>query len=566
MSYPRQVEALVRHLSIVPFLDRLAEASPGSVDHETWNAIVEQAARFAEGVIDPLDATLDRIGARVEDGRVVCAPGHRDAWARFAGDGWLTLALPEESGGQGLPLVVTTACEEIFNRASCAFTMLATPNRTAAAMLSGAADAATCAAWVPRLASGEWAATICISEPDAGSDVARVRTRATRRDDGSWRVSGEKCWISYGDHDLTTRIGHCMIARSSDAPGVRGLSLFLVPDRRDDGMPNGVTLRRIEEKLGLHGSPTCVLGFEDAHAIPIGEEGRGLQTLFHMMLLMRLACAPQGVGVAEAALATALGYAQERRQGGDPAAAPVAIVDHADVQRQLLRMAGRVEVARGLALTAAVAMDLGERAPEADRGGWLALAQFLLPLAKDLSARLAFDVASGALQVLGGAGYTREWPVERYLRDARVFAVFEGTSGIQAIDMVHRRLWRDRGEGLALFLSAARGDLADDPRSASVSGVLDCLEGVMRTVDGWRNAVRDADAGATAFLELCGLAVGGWIALRLVRLAGQDDVGRRLAAAASFYLAELPALAAAEARLATLGAARLDGFAAYLGS
>lgn len=566
MSYTRQVEALVRHLSIMPFLDRLAEASPESVDHETWSAIVEQAARFAEGVIDPLDATLDRVGARVEDGRVVCVPGHREAWAQFVGDGWLTLALPEESGGQGLPLVLTTACEELFNRASCAFTMLATPNRTAAAMLNGAADAATCAAWVPKLASGEWAATICISEPDAGSDVGRVRTRAMRGDDGSWRVTGEKCWISYGDHDLATRIGHCMIARSSDAPGVRGLSLFLVPNCGDDGTPNGVALRRIEDKLGLHGSPTCALGFEGAHAIPIGEEGRGLQTLFHMMLLMRLACAPQGVGVAEAALATALGYARERRQGGDPTAAPVPIVAHPDVQRQLLRMAGRVEVARGLALTAAAAMDLGERAPEADRGAWLALAQFLLPLAKDLSARLAFDVASGALQVLGGAGYTQEWPVERYLRDARVFAVFEGTSGIQAIDMVHRRLWRDRGEGLALFLAAARGDLADDPRSASVSAVLDRLEEVMRTVDGWRSEVREADAGATAFLELCGLAVGGWIALRLVRFAGQDEVGRRLAAAADFYLAELPALAEAEASLATLGAARLDGFAAYVGS
>jgi hypothetical protein len=308
-----------------------------------------------------------------------------------------------------------------------------------------------------------------------------------------------------------------------------------------------------------------VLGFEEAHAIPIGQPGRGLQTLFHMMLLMRLACAPQGVGVAEAALATALGYARDRRQGGDPAATPVPIVTHADVQRQLLRMAGRVEVARGLALVAAVTMDLGERAPEADRAGWLALAQFLLPLAKDISARLAFDVASGALQVLGGAGYTREWSVERRLRDARVFAVFEGTSGIQAIDMVHRRLWRDRGEGLNRFLSAARGDLIDDPRSRTVAGVFDRLEDVMRTVGGWRDTARDADAGATAFLELCGLAVGGWIALRLVRFAGEDETGRRLAAAAAFYLAELPALAEAEARLATLGAARLDGFAAYLG-
>lgn len=564
MTYARQVDALVRQLSIAPFLDDLARAEPDAVDLPTWAAIVEQAARFAEGVIDPLDPVLDRTGATLQSGRVVTAPGHREAWARFAGDGWLTLALPEDAGGQGLPLLLTTACEELFNRASSAFTMLATPNRTAAAMLAKAADAATRAAWVPKFASGEWTATICISEPDAGSDVARIRTRATRGDDGIWRVTGEKCWISYGDHDLAARIGHCMLARTSNVPGIGGLSLLLVPDTRDNGRANGVAVRRIEEKLGLHGSPTCVLGFEGAEATLIGTEGRGLQTLFHMMLLMRLSCAPQGVGVAEAALATALGYARDRRQGGDPAAPPVPIVAHADVQCQLLRMAGRVEVARGIALASAAVMDLADRAPEAERAGWLALAQFLLPIAKDHSARLAFDVASDALQVLGGAGYTRGWPVERRLRDARVFAVFEGTSGIQAIDMLHRRLWRDGGDGLQRFLAAARRDLGDDPDSAALAAMLDRLEAVAATLTERQDMVREAEAGATAFLDLCGLVVGGWIALRLLRFAGDDPVARRLQAAARFHLAELPARVEAEAQLATLGAPRLDGIGDYL--
>ena len=306
------------------------------------------------------------------------------------------------------------------------------------------------------------------------------------------------------------------------------------------------------------------MGFENSAATLIGAADRGLQTLFHMMLLMRLACAPQGVGVAQAALATALDYARDRRQGGDPAAPPVALIAHADVQRQLLRMAGRVEVARGIALAAATVMDLVECAPPADRAGWSALAQFLLPVAKDVSARLAFDVSSEALQVLGGAGYTRAWPVERRLRDARVFAVFEGTSGIQALDLVHRRLWRDRGEGLHRFIAAARADCDDRAESRIVTAVLDRLEAVAATLGGWAGTPREAEAGATAFLDLCGLAVGGWIALRLVRLAGDDPVARRLAAAARFTLAELPARVEVEAGLAVLGAARLDGFVDYI--
>ena len=565
MSYPRHAETLTRQLEIAPFLGVLEVLAPGIVDHETWSAIIDHAARFASDVIDPLDAVLDREGARLINGRVVTASGHRAAWRQFAGDGWLTLALPEAAGGQGLPLVLLTACEELFNRASPAFTMLATPNRTAAAMLDGAAEPEVRKSWVPRLASGEWAATICISEPDAGSDVGRIRTRAARDETGIWRVTGDKCWISYGDHDLAARIGHCMLARSSDVPGVRGLSLFLVPSTDEHGLANGIEVRRVEEKLGLHGSPTCVLGFDGAQASLIGAEGRGLQTLFQMMLLMRLSCAPQGVGVAEAALSTALGYARDRRQGGDPTARPIAIIDHADVQRQLLRMAGRVEVGRGIALAAAAVMDLSERCTAADeRAGWVALAQFLLPIAKDFSARLAFDVASGAVQVLGGAGYTREWPVERYLRDARVFAVFEGTTGIQALDMLHRRLWRDESEGLRRFLNIARADLLDHPLAAVTARTLDRLESVSRTLNSWREAPREAEAGATAFLDLCALAVGGWIAWRLVRFAGDDRVGARIKAAARFFLEELDARSEAEARLATLGAGRLDVIADYL--
>ncbi|WP_395397283.1 acyl-CoA dehydrogenase family protein [Novosphingobium sp. BL-8A] len=564
MEYQSHVDALVRHLEITPFLSDLRDVG-ADVDLDTWAHVVAQAGRMAEELVAPLDPVLDRVGARVVDGRVQTAPGHREAWTRFADGGWLGLPLPEALGGMGLPLVLQGACEELLNRASPAFAMLTTPGRTAAELLVESAPGELADEWVPRLLSGEWGATICISEPDAGSDVGRIRTRAVKDENDEWRVTGEKCWISYGDHDLTARIGHFMLARSGREQGVRGLSLFLVPDGDGTGARNGVFVRRIEEKLGLHGSPTCVLGFEGARASLIGQEGRGLQTLFHMMLRMRLSCGPQGIGVASGAYQTALRYAQERRQGGAPDAPPVSIAEHADVQRMLLRMAGRVETARGLALACAAALDLAGRAADAEaRAGWLSLAQFLLPVVKDGSARLAFDVASGALQVLGGAGYTREWPVEQRLRDARVFAVFEGTSGIQAIDMLHRRLWREEGAGLARFLVLAFAELRDDEPSCELAGALDLLERTAADLSAMRGAARDAESGASAFLDMCGMAACGWIALRVVHGAGDDVVGARMKAAARFYLAELPARIKAQAGLAVLGADRLDGIAALL--
>ncbi|WP_443478503.1 acyl-CoA dehydrogenase family protein [Novosphingobium aerophilum] len=564
MQYQSHVDALVRHLEITPFLSDLAEAGV-EVDPETWGHVVTQAGRMAEELVAPLDPVLDRQGAQVACGRVRTAPGHREAWARYAQDGWLGLPLPEAMGGMGLPLLLQGACEELLNRASPAFAMLATPGRTAAELLLESAAEELAGEWVPRLLSGEWAATICISEPDAGSDVGRIRTRAVKGEDGAWRVTGEKCWISYGDHDLAGRIGHFMLARSGEGQGVRGLGLFLVPDGDGEGARGGVFLRRIEEKLGLHGSPTCVLGFENAPAVLIGQEGRGLQTLFHMMLRMRLSCGPQGIGVASGAFETALRYAQERRQGGAPDAPPVPIAAHADVQRMLLGMAGRIETARGLALACATALELGSRAADGDaRAQWLSLAQFLLPIVKDGAARLAFDVASEALQVLGGAGYTCEWPVEQRLRDARVFSVFEGTSGIQAIDMLHRRLWREEGEGLARFLAWARGELRDGEPSRQLAQVLDLLERTAADLSAMRGAARGAEAGATAFLDLCGMAACGWMALRLVHRAGDDAVGRRMKAAARFHLAELPVRAEAQAGLARLGAERLEGIAALL--
>ncbi|MGI4877326.1 MAG: acyl-CoA dehydrogenase family protein, partial [Janthinobacterium lividum] len=504
----------------------------------------------------PIDASLDHEGVRLVNGRVVTSAEHKRVWSAFAAGGWPSLSVPVAQGGQGLPLLVQSACDELFNRGSAAFSMLPTPARTGALVLAEFADDATSTAWGPKLASGEWTATICISEPDAGSDVGRIRTRATRDEAGTWRIDGEKAWISFGDHDLASRIGHFMIARSSPAVGVRGLSLFLVPSTTDDGGPNGVFVRRIEEKMGLHASPTCMMGFEAAAATLIGAEGRGLQQLFTMILRMRLSVGAEGIGVAARAFDVALDYARERKQGGASDQPPVAIINHVDIQRQLLSMAGRVETGRGLTLAAAAAMDLVERETNLEKRAQLGdFVQWILPIVKDYGARTGFDVASEAIMLLGGAGYTREWPVEQAARDARVFAIFEGTSGIQALDMLHRRLWRDGGRGLAAFVALARADVADVPAAAAA---IERLQSISAQLVAWQSRPRNADAGAAHYLNLCALAAAGWIAARLLSVP-EGPAAVRLRRAGRAFLTELPARVESEAMLALTGEASMNG-------
>lgn len=562
MSFATNAAALLFHMEASPLAARLRAVDPDLFDTDTAAMVLHEAARFFEDRWAAQDSSFDREGCRVEDGRVRISAVERQAWADFTAAGWLTLNLSADHGGQGLPLLVQTAFEELSNRASPSLSMLAAPTRTGAFLLSTHAPEDVQKEWLPKLASGEWNTTICMSEPDAGSDVGRVRTRAAL-DGETWRVTGEKCWISFGDHDLSERIGHLLLARTEDAPGVRGLSLFLVPDRLADGSRNQVFTRRIEEKLGLHGSPTCALGFEGSEATLIGQRGRGLQQLFDMVLRMRLSVNPQGCGVGAKVVDIAIAYAAERKQGGPADQPPVPIASHADVQRQLLSMAGRLEAIRGVGLAAAASLDLAERSPDADeRTRMLALAQWLLPLAKDMAARTGFDLASDAVQVLGGAGYTREWPVEQALRDARVFSVFEGTTGMQAIDILHRRLWRERGEGLDVFMALAADTLtkAREEDAALLSPVLDRLKQTAAQLTGWQDAPQEADAGATHFLELASLAAAGWTALFLLTKTAEGPEARAVQAGARYFLTELDARSRQAAALALLGAERLALF------
>lgn len=491
-----------RSLALLPVTPGWAKlcSQRSDIDLDTVAAVLEEAARFAERHIAPLNAAGDRQGCRLQDGRVRLPDGFAEAYAAMGRDGWLGIDIPERLGGQGLPLVLHAAASVGFERAGMAFMMAHGGSRGAALMLARVAPDVA-AEWVPRLAVGDWTATICISEPDAGSDVGRIRTRGEHTAAG-WRIYGSKCWISFGDHDMGSRIGHCLLARTGSGTGTRGLSLFLVPDRDADGRRNRITPSRVEEKMGLHGSPTCVLDFDGAEAILLGEEGRGLPQLFTMIERMRLQTACQGVGIAEAAVDIAHAYAGARLQGGDPAAPPVPIAQHADVRRQILTFEAPAEALRALVLELATLDDP-------------ALSGFLLPLAKNFGAEIAFAAASGAMQVLGGAGYTREWPVEQLLRDSRVIAIYEGTTGMQAQDFLHRRLLREQGMGLAAFRAKALPEVAaaEQPARQVADGLIDRFATLSDRILQGRVA---PDLAADGYLRAGWHAVSGWMACRLL--------------------------------------------------
>lgn len=524
---PADTDLLAEHFEHADEIARVRTLIPSFAEAsaETASAILAEAARFAEERLAPLNETMDRAGAQFDGNAVKTVAGHVETWAAFVEDQWPSLGHALEHGGQQLPLSLTLAVQELFDRSCPAFGMLVTPQRSAARLIEAFGDEAQQAAWLPGLASGRIGATICISEAGAGSDLGQMRTRAFLDDRNEWRITGEKCWISFGHHDLTERILHCVLARS-DTPQSQSpeISLFLVE------AGGGVVVRRIEEKLGLHGSPTCALGFENAPATLLGTRGRGLQQMFVMISQMRLSVGIMGLGIAAGCVDTALSYAEERRQGGKPGA-PIPIVQHLDVQRQLLEMASRVEVLRGLVLSTANLADIAryERDPSLSESA-AALVQWLLPIVKTFGAEAGFDTASDAIQVLGGAGYTRDWPIEQALRDARVLAVFEGTSGIQALDLTHRRVVRD-GSGLAAFLQRARA-AHDDPR---LGRCLELLEDAATKIRAMDNS-GDVDASASAFLRLAILAAGGWIAGRFLRLPNDIPARRRMRAAAEYWL------------------------------
>jgi alkylation response protein AidB-like acyl-CoA dehydrogenase len=518
------------------------------IDEQTSDMILEQAVRLAAEKLAPLAASGDHAGCTLDQGRVHLPAGTRQTWEDWCELGFPMLALALEKDGMDLPLSLQCAIQELCDGTNMAFGMLAINQRCAIAALSSAfippESKSMIDAWLPRLGSGEITSTIAISEPQAGSDVGRILTSARQEQDGSWLLNGSKIWISYGDHDATDQILHLMLARVPNGEtGTRGLGLFAVPRLldEDESKANGITVLRLEEKMGLHASPTCVLDIRDARGWLIGEPGKGLQALFVMMNGMRLAVSVQGAAIASAAALHALAYANERPQGGRPDSKAVMICEHADVRRMLLEMIADSELARAFSLRTACLLDQAAQGGEA-AADLLALAELMLPMAKTLGAETGFRTANTGIQVLGGYGYTRDYPLERMARDIRVSAIYEGTSGIQALDLLHRKILKNESVVLNRLLALIEEDLTDGD-----SPFADALPGLRqihtRTLQQFSSG-NASNEGAYAFLQLTGLLIHCWNGHALCCHADPTRAQEgRLKAALEYFASGLPAIA-----------------------
>lgn len=541
----------------------------GHVDPDMLEAVVRGAAQVAEHVIAPVNEACDLEGATYANGRCTLSTGFVDAYRQLCADGWPSLVLPEAYGGQALPELAQGALSEFSNGASLAFSMLTTTGRAASRVLEAHAPDDLRQLYLPKLVSGEWAATITMTEPHAGSDIGLARTKAVPQDDGTYKVTGTKIFISFGDHDAAEQICHIVLARTEGAPaGVRGLSLFLVPKvlvNADGslGQPNSLRPQRIEEKMGIHGSPTCEMQFDGATGWLLGDELRGIQNMFTMINTMRLEVVFEGIGVAGAALGNALRYAQDRPQGPGSGDGPAPIIEHPDVRRMLMTMKVLVDGARGLGLECAALLDLSRHAPtEEARHDAAELVAFLLPICKAAFTDNAVQVASLGIQVHGGHGYVRENWAELYLRDARIMPIYEGTNGIQAIDLVTRKLPRENGHAIQLWaermaddLDAAAGVDGCAEIHAAVDEALALLADTTRQIAGRLSGKgngqgglgpRDALAGASPYLTLCGRIGLGWMHLRMAAADTDDPLRAEKQKLARFYatqiMSDVPAL------------------------
>ncbi|MBI1220505.1 MAG: acyl-CoA dehydrogenase [Rhodobacteraceae bacterium] len=508
--------------------DRFAEAG------EVTEAILTEAGKLCDTVMAPLQRVGDKTPARLENGVVRTTPGFAEGYAAIRDGGWVAISADPEFGGMGLPITLTSAVNDMMSGACLALQLNPLLTQGQIDALEHHASEEIKATYLPRLISGEWTGTMNLTEPQAGSDVGALRSRAEPNGDGSYAITGQKIFISWADNDFTANVCHLVLARLPDGgPGTKGISLFMVPKFIPDadgnpGKRNSLGVVSLEHKLGLHGSPTAVMQYDGATGWLVGEKHDGMRAMFTMMNNARLAVGVQGIGVAEGAYQHALAYAMDRKQGRTPVEGAGAIADHADVRRMLATMRAEIFAARAISLACAVAIDMGRATGEAE---WNARAALLTPIAKAFGTDTGISVASTGMQVHGGMGFIEETGAAQYLRDVRVTSIYEGTNGIQAMDLVGRKMM-DGGEAACRLLQEVQDD-AEAARALlpeMANAVWSAAETLREATEALVQAgMQDRFAGAVPYLRAVALVLGGHYHLRAAKAEGGEGPRTRLA-------------------------------------
>ena len=546
------------------------------IDRDTTQAILEEAAKLAENVLQPLNAVGDEQGCKLENGVVRTPDGFRDAYAQLRDGGWLSLDADPDYGGQGMPYVMETAAGEIFASANISMAIYKGLTHGAVSALSVHGSDAQKAMYLPKMIEGTWSGTMNLTEPQCGTDLGLIRTKAVPNDDGSYAITGQKIWISGGEQDLTENIIHLVLAKLPGAPdSIKGISLFVVPkflvnEDGSLGARNAVSCGGLEKKMGIHGNATCVMNYDGAKGWLVGEANKGMRAMFTMMNEARLAVAVQGLALGEVAYQNALGFALDRVQGRaatgteapDRPADPIIV--HPDVRRNLMDQKAFVEGARAFSLWGATLLDRGHRAGDQEAEDMISL---LIPVLKGFLTDKGFETTVNAQQTLGGSGFTREWGLEQFVRDARIAMIYEGTNGIQSLDLVGRKLPMNGGKTVMAFFEMVKGFIKENEGDATLGqGFLEPLKAASKDLqaaamyfmaEGVKNP-NNALAGSYDFMTLFGHVCMGLIWSRMAKAAQEAldagttdrDFYEAKIATGRYYMArQLPATAMHLARI-----------------